>query len=540
MAKHFILVLLFGMTAAQLSGQYVSGVFEPDTTQQASVDSTTRFANSITADDMRKHLTVLASDEYEGRETGTEGNDKASKYIARHFKSLGFPAVGDSSDYFQSVAFTWISWDDIAMQVGEQKFRHLWDFVSYNTENNHLPEFKTNEVVFLGYGIDDLNYSDYNGVDVEGKVILIYKGEPRDANGRSWVTGTDKESDWTTDPKKKLKAAYLRKVKAVLIIEDGLKERVAEDRRLLLGPRVLLGDPDLSNIALANSCYISTTVAKAIIGKKFDKLVKLRDKIKAKGLNKAMVLSTDLTLTMHKKMRSLEGVNVMGYLKGTDPIASQDLIVVSAHYDHIGQRGADINNGADDNGSGTTTVLELAEAFVQARKAGVGPKRSVLFLLVTGEEKGLLGSEYYSENPVFPLDKTIADVNIDMVGRVDDAHADNPDYIYVIGSDRLSDDLHEINERADQKYEQLAMDYKYNDEADPNRFYYRSDHYNFAKNGIPSIFFFNGTHADYHRPSDTVDKIRFDIMEKRGRHIFHLVWDLANRDQKIRVKPEVK
>ena len=210
-------------------------------------------------------------------------------------------------------------------------------------------------------------------------------------------------------------------------------------------------------------------------------------------------------------------------------------MIIGAHYDHIGKRGASINNGADDNGSGTTTVLEIAEALTMARKDGVGPQRSVLCLLVTGEEKGLLGSEFYSQHPVFPLEKTIADVNIDMVGRVDGNYLEDPEYIYVIGSDRLSMDLHHINEKMNQKYQQLILDYKYNDEKDKNRFYYRSDHYNFAKNGIPSIFFFNGTHPDYHRPSDTVEKIRFDIMEKRGRHIFSLIWDLANRDQKIRL-----
>ena len=378
-------------------------------------------------------------------------------------------------------------------------------------------------------------YSDYKDADVEGKVILIYKGEPTDENGRSWVSGSNKPSKWSADLSMKLEAAYRRRVKAVLIIEDQLKEKVAEDRRLLLSPRVLLGDPDLGNIPQANSCFISTNLAKAIIGKKFKKLVKTRDKINKKGMNRSLILNAELSLEMRKKTRSLDGVNILGYIKGTNPLLSDELVVVSAHYDHIGKRGASINNGADDNGSGTTTVLEIAEALTLARKDGLGPQRSILCLLVTGEEKGLLGSEFYAKNPVFPLEKTIVDVNIDMVGRVDGNYLENPDYIYVIGSDRLSMDLHQINEKVNQKYQQLTLDYKYNDEKDKNRFYYRSDHYNFAKNGIPAIFFFNGTHPDYHRPSDTVEKIRFDIMEKRGRHIFSLIWDLANRDQRIRL-----
>jgi Zn-dependent M28 family amino/carboxypeptidase len=176
----------------------------------------------------------------------------------------------------------------------------------------------------------------------------------------------------------------------------------------------------------------------------------------------------------------------------------------------------------------------LAEAFMEAKKAGSGPKRSILFLWVTGEEKGLLGSQYYAENPVYSLEKTIANVNIDMVGRIDDHYIDNPNYIYVIGSDRISPELHKINEEMNQRYAQLILDYKYNDEKDPNRYYFRSDHYNFAKKGIPSIFFFNGVHEDYHRDTDTVDKIHFGKMEKIGRLIFQTVWELANGSVNVR------
>jgi Zn-dependent M28 family amino/carboxypeptidase len=180
-------------------------------------------------------------------------------------------------------------------------------------------------------------------------------------------------------------------------------------------------------------------------------------------------------------------------------------------------------------------VMELAQAFAEAKKAGAGPRRSVLFLLVSGEEKGLLGSEFYSEHPVFPLENTVADVNVDMIGRTDKKHRDDPNYIYVIGADRLSTMLHKINEAANQQFVNLELDYTYNAEDDPNRFYYRSDHYNFAKHGIPSVFFFSGTHEDYHRPTDTVDKIMFDKMVKIGQLVFYTTWELANRDERIQV-----
>lgn len=227
--------------------------------------------------------------------------------------------------------------------------------------------------------------------------------------------------------------------------------------------------------------------------------------------------------------------NVLAYIKGSEK--PDEVIVVSAHLDHIGiSKNGDINNGADDDGSGTIAVLEIAEAFKTAVKDGNGPKRSILFLHVTGEEIGLYGSRYYADvDPVFPLANTVADLNIDMIGRVDPKHEGNDNYLYLIGSDKLSKELHELSEAINKQYINLDFDYTYNDENDPNRFYYRSDHYNFAKNNIPVIFYFNGTHADYHRPTDTPDKINYEFLETRARLIFHTAWELANRDERVKL-----
>ena len=196
------------------------------------------------------------------------------------------------------------------------------------------------------------------------------------------------------------------------------------------------------------------------------------------------------------------------------------------------QRIPAVYNGADDDGSGTVALLEIAQAFQKAKKEGHGPKRSILFLHVTGEEHGLHGSRYYSENPLFPLASTIADINIDMIGRRDDAHADSNNYVYVIGANRLSTDLDNICTAANAKYTKLNLDYKYNDPKDPNHFYERSDHYNFAKNGIPSVFLFNGVHADYHKHTDTPDKIEYDALAKRAQFAFVTAWELANRENR--------
>ena len=228
----------------------------------------------------------------------------------------------------------------------------------------------------------------------------------------------------------------------------------------------------------------------------------------------------------------IKGDNIIGFIEGSD--LKDEIVVITAHYDHLGIKDSLIYNGADDNGSGTVAIMEIAQAFMLAKKEGYGPRRSVLIMPVSGEEKGLLGSKYYTDNPVYPLENTIANLNVDMIGRIDDYH-DNPDYIYLIGSDRLSTELHQISEEVNDKYINLELDYKYNDKDDPNRYYYRSDHYSFAKNNIPVIFYFNGVHADYHKESDTIEKIHFPKIEKISRYIFLTAWELANRNERIKL-----
>lgn len=232
-----------------------------------------------------------------------------------------------------------------------------------------------------------------------------------------------------------------------------------------------------------------------------------------------------------KKNENLpDSENIWAFIEGSEK--PNEIIVISAHYDHIGVKDGEVFNGADDDGSGTVALLEIAQAFKIAKNEGHGPKRSILFLHVTGEEHGLHGSRYYAENPLFPLANTITDINIDMIGRRDELHKDSNNYVYLIGSDYLSTDLYNICEDANKKYVNLFLDYKFNDRADPNRFYYRSDHYNFAKNGIPSVFLFNGVHADYHKATDEVDKIEFDALTKRTQLAFAIAWELANRENR--------
>ena len=237
-----------------------------------------------------------------------------------------------------------------------------------------------------------------------------------------------------------------------------------------------------------------------------------------------------------KSNQTIRGENVLGYIEGSD--LKDELLIITAHYDHLGKHDSLIFNGADDDASGVSAALEIAEAFMLAKKEGSGPRRSILIMPVSGEEKGLLGSRYYTDNPIYPLENTVANLNIDMIGRLDDWH-DNGNYVYLIGSDRLSYDLHDLNEKINSEYIGIDLDYRFNDKDDPNRYYYRSDHYNFAKNNIPVIFYFNGVHEDYHKPSDTIEKLDFDKINTITRLIFLTAWEIANRDDRIKLRDDL-
>lgn len=226
--------------------------------------------------------------------------------------------------------------------------------------------------------------------------------------------------------------------------------------------------------------------------------------------------------------------NVLAYIEGSDK--ANELIIISAHHDHEGvDEDGNIYYGADDDGSGNVALLEMAEAFQKAKDDGFGPRRSILFLHLTAEEKGLQGSRFYVENPVFPLENTIANLNIDMIGRVDRKHQNlnNENYIYLIGSNRLSTELHYISQAVNDQFIQLDLNYTYNEENDRHRYYYRSDHYNFAQQNIPVIFYFNGEHDDYHQITDTADKINYKLLAKRTQLIFATAWQLANQNDRI-------
>ncbi|XOV92388.1 MAG: M28 family peptidase [Bacteroidota bacterium] len=232
-------------------------------------------------------------------------------------------------------------------------------------------------------------------------------------------------------------------------------------------------------------------------------------------------------------IEKVESENVMGFVRGKEK--PDEVVIVSAHYDHLGMKDGKIYYGADDNASGTSAIIEIGEAFATAKENGDGPLRSLLFVAFSGEEEGLLGSNYYVSHPEIPLSNTVADLNIDMIGRQDLKYSEDPDYVYIIGSDRISSELDELAKSVNEDYSKIRLDYRYNDMNDPNQYYKRSDHYNFAQKNIPIIFYFNGTHGDYHQPTDTVDKINFEKVKKVTDYIFYTAWELANREERIRI-----
>jgi len=488
-------------------------------------DNAMPFLKSIDAKDLNKHLSILASDEYEGRETGKEGQRKASAYIQNEFQKLGL-IPPSAAGYKQDIALIQKVLASRKLVVNQHEMTIGDDF--YVPKDRLSIELLSNELVFVGYGIKEENYNSFEGIDVSNKVVVVLSGEPK-VKGNYFIKTDGTKSKWSD---RKFKIEEIRKMNPALIIYidndyDKYKtfyKHQLESSALTLAYKnknatdvpVITGGSDLIDELLAPN------------KKKYSKIISSLNK--NKNPKRAMLLKSSINVNISFIEQQVSSDNVLGMIPGSS--ITDEYLFVTAHYDHIGVTDGKVFNGADDDGSGTVSLIEIAQAFMDAKKAGYAPKRNIIFMAVSGEEKGLLGSLYYTDHPVVPLEKTVADLNIDMVGRIDDAHAKDTNYVYIIGSDKLSSELHEINVRAGEEAD-INLDYKYNDPNDQNMFYYRSDHYNFAKNNIPIIFYFNGVHADYHKEGDEVSKITFPMLAKRAQLVFLTAWEVANRDKRL-------
>lgn len=463
-----------------------------------------KYGEMISSDHLKENLSIIASDAMEGRATGTRGQKMAAAFIKASFESYGLtgPVNGD---YDQPVKLYSIVNGNSYLALGKNQYSNFEYIVYFGNSNT---EELTSSVVLIASGKEE----DVENADVAGKAVLL-------------LTNTSRIS---TNPAVIL--ARKKGAKLVLVCNSQTHEdfaSTAKQFKSFFNARISLEKPELSTES-HGIFIISPVVVKDLTGKTVAQL----SQEAINGKTKAARLS--INYRAMTEVKTVLSENVLGYLEGTDK--KEELLIVTAHYDHIGlsTSGEDrINNGADDDGSGTVTVLELAKTFAQAKADGAGPRRSILFMAVTGEEEGLLGSDYYTRHPVFPLSSTVVNLNIDMIGRTDNEHEGKPDYVYVIGSDKLSKELHALSERVNQTYTKLDFDYLYNDENHPTSLYKRSDHWNFAKNNVPIIFYFDGIHKDYHRPSDEVDKIQFDLLTKRAKLVFYTAWEIANRDGRI-------
>lgn len=480
-------------------------------------NSPASFAASITAADMKKHLYIIAGPEMEGRNTPSPGLERAADYIENHFKSLGL-VPGNNGSYRQTYPLYKDSLSGTALKVNGTAYELNKDFQP-NMNINHTAELRFSEVAFAGYGIVDGDMNDYKDLDVKGRVVLIVDGAP--ASYKPGVSGFASPSGVFG----KLRAAQEKGAVAVLVVYNNYPRKT------------FASTSNYSMNGYAASLYpetftVSEGIAESIMGADGKGLV---EKMKS-AAPAAKIYKANLDLGFFKTTSTASASNVLGMIEGTDK--KDEYVLVTSHYDHVGKRDdGTIYFGADDDGSGTTGILELAEAFAKAKAAGKGPRRTIVFMTVSGEEKGLWGSAYYANHPVFPLEKTSVDLNIDMIGRIGEEYLkdkDSANYVYVIGDDKLSTDLAPITDAINGKNVKMKLDRKYNDPNDKNRFYYRSDHYNFAEKGVPVIFYFNGVHADYHKPTDTPDKINYNLMAKRGQLVFYTAWEMANRDEMLK------
>lgn len=484
-----------------------------------------RFAATITEADLERHLTELASDGYEGRETGMKGQKMAADYLKRQFESFGIGPVETHArgavkeGYFQPFNLVVEQPGALVLEVAGKQFKFLDDqlyFSKRSTGDRAIQKiWFTSEL-----GLGQLPR------EADAAMVIVPAMKPGQGSVMEKVGAL---TSTFNGPGRKL---------LLIALED--YDATAQQYAHWLGSTRMRLDDDQSEkqvdgiqVLLIDAGPATAVLAKGNVA--FGKALKWARKGRP---IKARMIEVAIGILDRPVRTTLESENVLAYVEGADK--RDEVVVVTAHYDHIGAHDGEVYNGADDDGSGTVALLEMAQAFAEAKKNGHGPRRSMLFMPVSAEEKGLLGSEHYSEHPVFPLDSTVCNLNIDMIGRFDSAHANSRPYVYIIGSNRLSKQLHEATVRANERYVGLDLDETFNAPDDPNRFYYRSDHYNFARKGVPVVFFFSGVHEDYHQPGDEVEKIRFDLLHQRTLLVFHTAWEVANREQRLVVDGKVE
>lgn len=484
--------------------------------------------HTITPAELRMHLEFLASPELGGRYTLSPSFQVAAKYLATRLSSYGYKGAANGSFYQ--------NFDVISSQVEPQNSSLSITAKGATTDYKYGDFYNGGRVggnveagiVFAGYGVSSQgqNYDDYAKIDAKGKIVLLVGGTPKGVDAAKLA-----ESEQDNE------AAAARGAVAVFRVPS--REYVAYMRRAgamrdRSSERAMLAADKSARIP---EIRLAPEAAESLLSLLGLDLKRVNDATeKHEPLTPAPVDATArLTLAVKQQTRTTQ--NVVAILEGSDPKLKDEYVSFSAHYDHLKTSAeGKIYPGADDDGSGTVAVLNIAKALAEQR-----PKRSVLVIFHAGEELGLLGSEYNADHaPIVPLGKIVTNLNIDMVGRTRDTNPKNArivdkDSIYVIGADKISQELADIHEKTNRDTEKLTFDLKYNDPNEPNRFYFRSDHWNYAKHGIPIIFWFDGTGEDYHQQSDTVDKIDFEKLARVARLVYATGYRVANLDHRLKI-----
>ncbi len=482
-------------------------------------DARYTYSGSISPDSIKKSVYTLASDSMEGRATGTSGQKMAARFLASKYQSLGLLPGG-------------FLHDSVSETPNEERFRknpflqnHPLS-LKYNKEKN----LKVNGDEFL-FGRDFIYPDIFKDTLIRiTSYVFIAIGKKVKFNDVLFSEKYNNRVVVLFDAKESATSSFSGGSPATHSFSPSLVFIITSPEKIAYHLSNGFDIPADSKLRLI---YITPEVAERMLDR--ETYLKLTKKAGRKGKMKELDESGTITVDLVSNTDALRGQNVVAILPGTD--LSNEVIVISSHYDHLGIRDSAVYYGADDNASGTSAILEIARNFVAAKREGHSPRRSILFLNVSGEEIRLLGSAWYVNHPALSLKNTVADLNIDMVGRVDlryDSIGDK-NYMYIIGSDKMSTELHEINEQQNKSGPALKLDYIYNSEDDPNKYYRRSDHYNFVKNGVPVIFYFDGNHMDYHKPTDTAEKIDYSLLAQRARLIFLTAWELANRDKRITI-----
>ena len=477
---------------------------------------------------LKSNLGYLASDELEGRETATRGAQLAAKFISQELYKYGVKPFGDDNTYFQLINLMVRKVEPeteltIIKNNGTSKVLKLGDDLYFSKEQTPSAKYKGIEsnIVFAGYGItaEDYNFDDYNRIDVKGKVVLLQSGAP--AMDEDGFSAEDEKK--FGEKKYKIGNAKDHGAVGVLLIPGGKMVKYwGYIKKSAVSPSVSLINTDEEDEDAIPVAMLSEESVKDLLTderKSYDKILEASEDNKPLlGFN----LTKKVIFHYRTNVEIKEARNVIGIVEGTDEELKSEYIVLSAHYDHEGIVKGEIYNGADDNGSGTVAILEAGRRLALLKEN----KRSIILAFHTGEEKGLLGSEYLTENSDF-MSKVVSNINIDMVGRED------TESIYSIGSGKLSTELYDLVEKVNSETVKFELDYKFDDPNDPNRYYYRSDHYNYAKQNIPVVFFYDHMTEDYHKPTDDVDKINFEKIEKVSTLITELALRIANLDHKL-------